>query len=134
MLAALPRAGRFDIVRLFVHYLLRTQDAAHLPLLDEEWQRRAPEAGGDFVTIAEMLVKQGRQEGRQEGIEEGRQEGIEEGRLATLEKLARSGAGWSLIESAADGDAEMLQALRQRLAEDSADVHANGADQPDPPG
>ena len=142
LLAALPRTGRFDIVRLFVHYLLRTQDAAHLPLLDEEWQRRAPEAGGDFVTIAEMLVKQGRQEGRQEGIEEGRQEGIEEGRqegieegrLATLEKLARSGAGWSLIESAADGDAEMLQALRQRLAEDSADVHAKGADQPDPPG
>ena len=130
LLAALPRTGRFDIVRLFVHYLLRnllrTQDAAHLPLLDEEWQRRAPEAGGDFVTIAEMLIKQGRQEGRQEGIEEGR--------LATLEKLARSGAGWSLIESAADGDAEMLQALRQRLAEDSADVHANGADQPDPPG
>ena len=89
LLAALPRTGRFDIVRLFVHYLLRTQDAAHLPLLDEEWQRRAPEAGGDFVTIAEMLIKQGRQEG------------IEEGRLATLEKLARSGAGWSLIESAA---------------------------------
>ena len=113
-------------MRLFVHYLLRTQDAAHLPLLDEEWRRRAPEAGGDFVTIAEMLVKQGRQEGRQEGIEEGR--------LATLEKLARSGAGWSLIESAADGDAEMLQALRHRLAEDSADVHAKGADQPDPPG
>ena len=80
------------------------------------------------MTIAEMLVKQGRQEGRQEGIEEGR--------LAILEKAVRAGASWSLIESAADGDSEILQALRQRLAAagDSADVHTNGADQPDPPG
>ena len=135
LLAALPRAGRFDIVRLFVHYLLCTQDAAHLPLLDQEWQRRAPEAGGDFVTIADMLIKQGREEGIQEGreegiqegIQEGREEGIQEGRLATLERLARSGAGWSLVESAADGDSDLLKALRQRLAETgSADVHDNG--------
>ena len=128
LLAALPRTGRFDIVRLFVHYLLRTQDAAHLPLLDEEWRRRAPEAGGEFVTIAEMLIKQG----RQEGIEAARQEG----RLEILEKAVSAGASWSLIESAVDGDSEILQALRQRLAAagDSDDVRTNGADQPDPPG
>ena len=67
LLAALPPTGRFDIVKLFVTYLLQTQDEAHLPRLSEEWRRRAPEAGGDFVTIAEMLFRQGRQEGRQEG-------------------------------------------------------------------
>ena len=37
LLASLPRAGRFDIVKLFVTYLLQTQDAAHLGLLDKEW-------------------------------------------------------------------------------------------------
>ena len=80
------------------------------------------------MTIAEMLIKQG----RQEGIEAARQEG----QLEILEKAVRAGASWSLIESAADGDSEILQALRQRLAAagDSADVHTNGADQPDPPG
>ena len=92
LLAALPPGGRFDIVKLFVTYLLQTQDEAHLPRLSEEWRRRAPEAGGDFVTIAEMLIKQGRQEGRQEG------------RLETLEQMVRSGVEWPLVESAAGDD------------------------------
>ena len=121
LLAALPQGGRFDIVRLFVTYLLQTQDEAHLPRLSEEWRRRAPEAGGDFVTIAEMLIKQGRQEGRQEG------------RIETLEQLVRSGVEWPLIESAAGNDPSTLRALKERLAPEQTNGHADGADQPEPP-
>ena len=102
LLAALPPTGRFDIVKLFVTYLLQTQDEAHLPRLSEEWRRRAPEAGGDFVTIADMLIKQGRQQGRQEG------------RIETLEQLVRSGVEWPLIESAAGNDPDTLRALKRR--------------------
>ena len=125
LLAALPPAGRFDIVKLFVTYLLQTQDEAHLPRLSEEWRRRAPEAGGEFVTIAEMLIKQGRQEGHQEGRQEGR--------LDTLEQLVRSGVEWPLIESAAGNDRDTLRALKERLAPAQTNGHADGADQPDPP-
>ena len=117
----MPPAGRFDIVKLFVTYLLQTQDEAHLPRLSEEWRRRAPEAGGDFVTIAEMLIKQGRQQGRQEG------------RIETLEQLARSGAEWPLIESAAGSDPDTLQALKERLEPEQTNSRAYGADQPTPP-
>lgn len=83
------------------------------------------------MTIAEMLIKQGRQEGIQEGV----QEGIQEGRLETLETLARSGVAWPIIESAAGGDPDTLQALKQRLAASGAttDSQANGGVQPDPP-
>ena len=102
-------------------YLLQTQDAAHLPRLSEEWRRRAPEAGGDFVTIAEMLIRQGHQEGRQEG------------RLETLEQLVRSGVEWPLIESAAGNDPDTLRALKERLATAQTNGHADGADQPEPP-
>jgi predicted transposase/invertase (TIGR01784 family) len=129
LLAALPPTGRFDIVKLFVTYLLQTQDEAHLPRLSEEWRRRAPEAGGDFVTIAEMLIKQGRQEGRQEGL----QEGLQEGRLETLEQLVRSGVEWPLIEAAAGSDPATLRALKERLASEQTNGHADGADQSEPP-
>ena len=115
LLAALPPAGRFDIVKLFVTYLLQTQDEAHLPRLSEEWRRRAPEAGGEFVTIAEMLIKQGRQEGR----------------IETLEQFVRSGVEWPLIESAAGNDPDMLRALKERLAPEQTNGHADGADQPE---
>ena len=121
LLAALPPGGRFDIVKLFVTYLLQTQDEAHLPRLSEEWRRRAPEAGGDFVTIAEMFIKQGRQEGRQEG------------RIETLEQMVRSGVEWPLIESAAGDDPDTLQALKERLDSEQTNGRAGGADQPDPP-
>ena len=129
LLATLPPGGRFDIVRLFVTYLLQTQDKAHLPRLSQEWRRRAPEAGGDFVTIAEMLIKQGRQEGRQEARQEGRQEG----RLEILEQAVRSGVEWPLIESAAGNDPDTLQALKERLDQEQTNGRANGADQPEPP-
>ena len=125
LLAALPRTGRFDIVKLFVTYLLQTQEAAHLARLSEEWRRRAPEAGGDFVTIAEMLIKQGRQEGHQEGRQEGR--------LETLEQMLRSGVEWPLVESAAGNDPDTLRALKERLATERTNGHADGAEQPEPP-
>ena len=117
LLAALPRTGRFDIVKLFVTYLLQTQDEAHLPRLSEEWRRRAPEAGGDFVTIAEMLIKEGRQEGR----------------LETLEQMLRSGVEWPLIEAAAGNDPDTLRALKERLATEQTNGHADGAGQLEPP-
>ena len=105
LLAALPPTGRFDIVKLFVTYLLQTQDQAHLPRLGEEWRRRA---GGDFVTIAEMLIRQGRREGR----------------LDTLEQLVRSGMEWRDIKAAADP--ATLRALKDRLASDQTNGHPDG--------
>ena len=102
---------------VFVTYLLQTQDEAHLPRLNEEWRRRAPEGGGDFVTIAEMLIRQGHQEGR----------------LETLEQLVRSGVEWPLVESAAGNDPDTLRALKERLATAQTNGHADGADQPEPP-
>ena len=81
------------------------------------------------MTIAEMLIKQGRQEGRQEA----RQEGRREGRLEILEQAVRSGVEWPLIESAAGNDPDTLRALKERLATTQTNGHDDGADQPEPP-
>ena len=69
------------------------------------------------MTIAEMLIKQGRQEGR----------------LETLEQLVRSGVEWPLIESAAGNDPDTLRALKERLGPEQTNGHADRADQPQPP-
>ena len=87
--------------------------------LSEEWRRRAPNADGDFVTIAEMLIRQGRQEGHQEG------------RLDTLEQLVRSGMEWRDIKAAADP--ATLRALKERLAAERTNGHPDGGDHSDPP-
>ena len=69
------------------------------------------------MTIAEMLVRQGRQEGR----------------LETLEHLVRSGVEWPLIEAAAGSDPNTLRALNERLATARTNGHAGGTDQSEPP-
>ena len=99
----------------------QTQDEPHLPRLSTEWRRRAPDAGGEFVTIAGLLINQGRQEGRGEG------------RLETLEQLVRSGVEWPLIESAAGSDPDTLRTLKERLATRQTNGRANGTDQPEAP-
>ena len=59
------------------------------------------------------------------------EEGRQEGRIETLEQLVRSGLEWPLIESAAGNDPDTLRALKERLAPEQTNGHADGADQPE---
>ena len=105
-------------------YLLATQDRGIARSFGEELREAVSGPGGELMTYAEELIregrKQGRQEGRQEGRDEGRQEGEQQGvlkgKVGTIENLLQAGVQWSVIESATGIDQDALRALKQRLA------------------
>ncbi len=127
----LPRGGR-DAVGTFVLYLLATQDRDTARGFGEELRGAVSGPGGDLMTYAEELIKEGerkgrragqregrrrgRHEGRREGRREGEQHGLLRGQVGTIENLLRAGVQWSVIETATGIDRDTLHDLKQRLA------------------
>ena len=123
----LPRGGR-DAVGTFVLYLLATQDRDTARGFGEELRGAVSGPGGDLMTYAEELIKEGerkgrragqregRREGRLEGRREGEQHGLLRGQVGTIENLLRAGVQWSVIETATGIDRDTLHDLKQRLA------------------
>ncbi len=79
---------------------METEPADTLPALDEQIRRRVPELRGELMTCGEMLRREGRLEGRQEG------------RLETIEGLLREGVGWPVIQSATGIDEQTYRGLK----------------------
>ena len=107
LLAELLPTGDRDAVRTFVMYLLATQDRDTALAFVEDLGKAVSEPGGDMMTYAEELIREGR--------EEGLREGELRGQVGTIEKLVQAGVQWSVIESATGVDRDALRALKQRL-------------------
>ncbi len=123
-LAELARRGAREQVRMFVLYVLATQEEQMRRRFAREFQRQVPGPRGDTMNYVEEIKRESRQEGLMAGRVEGRQEGRVEGQVRTIEGLLRAGAAWPLIESATGIDEDGLRALKQRLTASSA---GNGA-------
>ena len=125
LLAALPPSGGVDYLRVFVRYVVATQDTEAVKAFGAAMQRHAAGSGGEIMTYAQELLQEGerkgRQEGKQEGERKGKQEGERKGKIAgqieTLENFLKAGVGWAVIESATGIDEKQLAALKQQLAE-----------------
>lgn len=84
----------FESFATLTRYMFRVVDPVHRELLRAKIRLLGPRAEEIAMTIAEQLIEEGRQEGRekglqegrQEGLQEGRQEGLHEGRIASLRK------------------------------------------------
>ena len=112
LLATLPPESGETTVRMFVLYLLATQDRGTARSFGEELRGAVSGPGDELMTYAEELISEGRKQGRQEGREEGEQKG----KVGTIENLLQAGVPWSVIESATGIDQDALRALKQRLA------------------
>ena len=121
LLAELARRGAREQVRMFVLYVLATQEEQMRRRFAREFQRQVPGPRGDTMNYVEEIMQKSRREGRMEG----RQEGRAEGQVRTIEGLLRAGVTWRLIESATGIDEARLRALKQRLTASSV---ANGAE------
>ena len=126
LLAELERRGGMEELRLFVVYVLATQDERMRRRFAEELHRQVPGPGGDTMNYVEELI--------QRGVQKGEQKGRLLGQIGTIENLLRAGATWSLIESATGIDQAALRALKERLeaastASDEAETPSNGTEE-----
>ena len=113
LLAALPPSGGIDYLRVFVRYVVATQDTEAVKAFGEAMQRHAAGSGGEIMTYAQELLQEGKQEGRQEGERKGKIEG----QIETIENLLKAGVEWAVIASATGIDEKQLASLKQQLAE-----------------
>ena len=101
LLAELARRGGREQMRMFVLYVLATQEEPLRGRFAEELQRQIPGPEGEAMNYVEEIKQQGRQQGRQEG------------RLETIEGLLREGIGWPVIQSATGIDEQTYRTLKR---------------------
>ena len=133
--AALVSGGGINHFRLFVLYVLATQDRARVQAFDEALRRHGRRQGGDVMSYGHELLEEGRAEGREEGkaegLEQGRAEGMsyaqqlreeghvegrEQGKAEAVEGFLKVGVSWDVIEAATGLDEAGFRALKERLA------------------
>jgi predicted transposase/invertase (TIGR01784 family) len=123
LLAKVVQTGGTDYIKLFVVYLVATQEQRLIQEFVENLQQHTVDIGGEMLTYAEELKQAGRQEGlqagRQEGLQAGRQEGLQAGRqegaVSTIDSLLSAGVEWTLITKATGITPQQLQALKEQL-------------------
>jgi len=102
-LSSLPSSGGINYVRLFVLYILATQEPEAAQSFRDVLRHHAPAVGDDLMTYAQELLKEGREEG------EIRTE------VRIIENLLREGMDWPAIARITGVNETQFQALKQRL-------------------
>jgi predicted transposase/invertase (TIGR01784 family) len=110
-LSSLASGGDIDYVRLFVLYILSTQEPEAARAFREVLQRQAPEVGDDLMTYAQELLNEGRTEGRAEG----QAEGEIKAEVRIIENLLREGMTWDAIERVTGINEAKFQALKRQV-------------------
>ena len=114
IMGELDRAGQGERFRAVVFYVLHTQDKETLREFFAALRREVPGPGGDMMTYAEELIREGRQEGELKGRQEGMLKGRQEGQVATIESFLRAGVGWPIIKQATGIDQDAFELLRRQ--------------------
>ena len=89
--------------RLFVLYILATQEPEVAQSFREVLRRYAPEAGDDLMTYAQELLAEGRAEGEIRA------------QVRMIENLLGEGVSWSVIERVSGLNETQFQALKQQV-------------------
>ena len=98
-LSSLAPSGGINYVRIFVLYILGTQEPETAQSFRDVLRQHAPEVGEDLMTYAQELLKEG--EIRAE--------------VRIIENLLREGMEWPAIERITGVNETHFQALKQRL-------------------
>jgi predicted transposase YdaD len=106
-LSSLGSGGGIDYVRLFVLYILSTQEPEAALSFREVLQRHAPEVEGDLMTYAQELLQEGRAEGQAEGEIKAE--------VRIIENLLREGMAWDAIERVTGIDEAKFQTLKRQV-------------------
>jgi predicted transposase/invertase (TIGR01784 family) len=113
LMAQIEETGGIDYVRIFVVYVLATQERRTVQEFAETVQRHAVKIGGDMLTYAEELLQEGEIKGKQEGLLEGEIKS----KIEMIDSLLNVGVDWALITKATGIDPIQFQSLREQLAQ-----------------
>jgi len=109
-LSSMPPSGGVNYIRVFVRYLLSTQEPERVAAFREALRQQAPEVGENLMTTyAQELLA--------EGEERGEQKGALKTRVEVIEGLLREGVAWAVIERATGVGETQFQALKQQAEE-----------------
>jgi predicted transposase/invertase (TIGR01784 family) len=100
-LSSNPPSGGINYVRVFLRYILQTQDREAIESFQDALQRQAPHVRGDLMTYAQELLEEGRMRNQVE----------------VIEGLLREGVEWAVIERATGVNETQFQALKQQIAD-----------------
>jgi len=107
-LSSLERSGSVNYMRVFVRYILSTQEPEMAAAFREVLRQQAPEVGEDLMTTyAQELLA--------EGEERGEQKGTMKTQVEVIEGLVREGVAWSVIDRATGINETQFQALKQQV-------------------
>lgn len=120
LLAEMPDTSGINYVRIFVRYLLATQQQKMVAEFVDTVEQFATERGKKIMSYAEELLREGEQRGKLKGELQGELRGELRGELKgqieTIEKLLQAGIHWATIEQATGVDAQKFAELKQELA------------------
>ncbi len=108
-LASLPPSGGLNYTRVFLRYILQTQDRETIERFQEDLQGRTPHLGDTLMTYAQELLAQGEERGRAKGR-------IEE-QVKLIEGMIQEGIDWPVIERVAGISEAQFQNLKLQLDE-----------------
>jgi predicted transposase YdaD len=100
-LSSLPPGGGINYIRVFLRYILQTQDREAIESFQEVLQRRAPHLRGDLMTYAQELLK----------------EGENKAEVRIIENLLREGLDWAAIERVTGVGEAQFEALKRQVEE-----------------
>ena len=98
-LSSLPPSGGVNYVRVFLLYLLQTQDREGIESFQDALRRRAPQVGGDLMTYAQELEERGKIKNQVE----------------VIEGLLQESIGWDVIERVTGVNEAQFQVLKQQV-------------------
>ncbi|MBV7329497.1 Rpn family recombination-promoting nuclease/putative transposase [Chloroflexi bacterium TSY] len=116
LLERLPQTGGINYVRVFIRYIIATQESETVSDFVQMLQAQTSDTGEKIVTYAQELLQEGFVKGKIEGKIEGEIKGKIKGKIEVIESLLRIGVGWPIIVQAVGIDEEKFAKLKKQLA------------------
>jgi predicted transposase/invertase (TIGR01784 family) len=98
-LSELPPSGGVNYVRVFLLYLLQTQDRERIESFQDALRRHVPQVGGDLMTYAQEFEERGKIKNQVE----------------VIEGLLQESIGWDVIERVTGVNEAQFQVLKQHV-------------------
>lgn len=103
LLGSLFSGGGVNHFRLFIRYVVATQDEADVQAFDAALQRHGREQGGEIMSYGRQL------------LEEGKRLGEQHAKVEMVEGFLRAGVAWEVIEAATGLNESRFREIKENL-------------------